>query len=132
MTRRDDSRKAADAKRRKTQPWRSWYQTPAWRVRREKQRAKTPWCEPCKREGRTRPFFAANHKEPHGGDREKFFQGELESVCENCHNSAIQLEELRGFGVSIGEDGWPVDPAHPFNREPGAPSPRPKRRPRPA
>lgn len=116
MTRRDDSRKAADTKRRKTMPWRKWYATPAWRIRRAKQLAATPWCEPCAAQGRTRKATVANHKEPHRGDREKFDHGPLESTCSNCHDQAIQRAEIEGFQRLIGEDGFPTDPDHPFNR----------------
>lgn len=66
--------------------------------------------------GKSRPATVANHKEPHGGDREKFFHGELESACDSCHNSFIQQSEIEGFRRTIDADGWPVDPQHPFNR----------------
>lgn len=116
MNRRTASRRAADKKRRKEQPWRKLYQTPAWRIRRAEQLARVPWCEPCKRMGKSRAAFAANHVEPHGGDREKFFHGKLESACENCHNQFIQQAENAGFRKVIGDDGWPTDSQHPFNR----------------
>lgn len=116
MNRRDASRRQADAKRRKNLPWRKWYQTPAWRIRRAQQLARVPWCEPCKRMGKSRPATVANHNPPHGGDRQAFFHGPLESACENCHNQAIQAAEGRGFQLGVDDDGWPTDPAHPFNR----------------
>lgn len=117
MTRRAEGRRAADAKRRKALPWRKWYSTPAWRMRRAKQLAQTPWCEPCKRMGKSRPATVANHKIPHRGDRHLFWHGELESQCASCHDSATQRAELEGFERGIGEDGWPTSPNHPFLRK---------------
>jgi hypothetical protein len=116
VNRRTEQRRAADAKRRKLKPWRKLYHTPAWRIRRAKQLAKTPYCEPCARMGKSTKATTANHKIPHRGDRELFHHGELESACDSCHNQFIQQAELRGFRTSIGEDGWPTDASHPFNK----------------
>lgn len=114
MNRRDESRKAADAKRRKLLPWRAWYGTAGWRIRRDKQLNKTPWCEPCRLLGKTRKATACNHKVPHRGDRKLFDIGELESCCANCHSQGIQRDENLGYRRQLGDDGWPTDPAHPF------------------
>lgn len=111
-----DARKAADKKRRKTQPWRRWYYTKTWKKRRKDQLDRIPWCEPCKRLGKSRPATVANHKTPHRGNRELFFKGPIESVCKQCHDQAIQREEREGFSREIDTDGWPTDEAHPFNR----------------
>lgn len=99
--------------------WRAWYNTPRWRVMRDKQLGKTPWCEPCKAEGRSRPANTVNHKVAHHGDPELFWNGELESACENCHNQGIQRAEREGFRRHLDEDGWPVDQEHPFNQASG-------------
>lgn len=111
-----EARREADARRRRLKPWRKWYSTKKWTMRRAAQKKKTPWCEPCKREGRSRPMTVANHKIPHRGDPWLFWHGELESVCTTCHNSMIQRAEAVGFRPDHDADGWPTDPAHPFNR----------------
>ncbi len=116
MNRRIESRRAADRKRRKNLPWRKWYFTPAWRIRRAQQLDRVPWCEPCKAMGKTRKATDVNHKEPHRGDREKFFKGPLESCCAGCHSGFVQRSELKGFRAVIDEEGWPTDPSHPFNK----------------
>lgn len=64
----------------------------------------------------TRPATVADHVEPHRGDPLKFWYGDLQSLCDECHSSAKQREEAEGFSREIGGDGWPVDPRHPFNR----------------
>lgn len=118
-SRRDERRALEDRKRRKALPWRKWYATKAWKLKRAAQLAKTPWCEPCRRQGRSRPATVANHKVRHRGDRDLFFHGETESACKECHDAAIQREEIEGFSREIDDDGWPADPRHPFNRGAG-------------
>jgi 5-methylcytosine-specific restriction enzyme A len=117
MNRRTEQRRAADKKRSAAFPWRKWYFTKAWKTRRDRQLKKIPWCEPCKRMGKSRIARVANHKTPHRGDRELFFRGPIESTCKNCHDQAIQREENEGFSREIDVDGWPTDSRHPFNRE---------------
>lgn len=111
------SRRDADAKRARENPWRAWYNTPRWRKRRAKQLFKVPWCEPCKAMGCSRPARIANHVVPHRGDPHLFWQGKLESTCKPCHDAMIQRAEREGFRRDVDDDGWPVDPQHPFNRK---------------
>lgn len=110
------ARRDADARRRALKPWRNWYSLKKWKLRRLAQLHRVPHCEPCKREGRSRPASIANHKKPHRGDPLLFWHGELESVCKPCHDSMIQKAEAAGFRPDIDADGWPTDPDHPFNR----------------
>ena len=116
------SRQDADAKRAREKPWRAWYSTRAWKRRRRDQLFCIPWCEPCKAQGRSRRARVANHNPPHRGDRWAFFHGPLESVCKPCHDSAIQRAENEGFRRDVDDDGWPSDPAHPFNRRKPSPN----------
>lgn len=106
-----------DRRRAKALPWRRWYKLKAWKLRVAAQRAKVPWCEPCKLLGRSRPMQVANHKTPHRGDPWLFWHGPLESACFDCHNQMIQKAEAQGFRVdAVDDEGWPADPNHPFNR----------------
>lgn len=105
-----------DARRWRNLPWRAWYSSRAWRIRRKAQLHRVPWCEPCKVMGMTRPATVANHNPPHRGDRRAFFHGPLESTCKDCHDQAIQRAEAEGFRRDVDPEGWPTDPAHPFNR----------------
>lgn len=57
-----------------------------------------------------------DHITPHRGDPRLFWHGELQSLCDECHSSAKQREEIEGFSRDIGDDGWPTDPRHVFNR----------------
>jgi len=116
MNRRTAQRRQADKVRRDSKPWRKWYFTPAWRIRRAEQLYRVPYCEPCKRMGKTRKATTVNHLTPHHGDKEIFFHGPLESCCKNCHDQFIQRAERRGFRQTINAEGWPTDPEHPFNK----------------
>lgn len=68
--------------------------------------------------GKTRRGWHVDHVVPHRGDYDLFWHGELQTLCTRCHNSAKQKEEAQGFSTAMRpEDGWPLDPAHPFNRK---------------
>lgn len=110
------ARVEADQRRRKAHPWRKWYGTKAWKIRRSRQLKAEPLCRTCAAAGRSRPATVADHVIPHRGDRRRFFFGELQSLCADCHNIAKQREETEGFTREIGDDGWPTDPRHIFNR----------------
>jgi hypothetical protein len=73
----------------------------------------------CEAAGVLTPATVADHVEPHRGDMEKFWSGELQSLCEHHHNSVKQAEERNGYSPQIGADGWPLDPRHPANRPSG-------------
>jgi hypothetical protein len=52
-----------------------------------------------------------DHVVPHKGDWTEFVTGELQSVCEPCHNSVKRQIELRGYCCDVG-----IRSNHPFNR----------------
>jgi len=79
-----------------------------------------PLCRLCKRQGKVTPANVVDHIEKHFGDPEKFWCGELQSVCRNCHEVRKKFSESRGYDRAIGTDGWPVDPNHPANLPRGA------------
>lgn len=95
--------------------WHHLYTTEAWLRRRADQLAAEPLCRMCKEDGTITAATVADHVEPHKGDREKFFNGELQSLCKNHHDGAKAREEARGYSGAVGPDGFPTDPRHPFN-----------------
>lgn len=103
-------------RKRQAVPWRRWYYSRAWKARRALQLKIEPLCRKCREMGKSRPANTADHVQPHRGNRQAFFFGELQSLCESCHSSAKQKEEGEGFARGVGADGWPTDPRHPFNR----------------
>lgn len=116
MTSDSDASKAADAKRRKEQPWRRWYWSRRWKEKKARQKKAEPLCRSCAARGMSRAATTADHIVPHRGDPLLFWYGELQSLCDTCHSSAKQREEVEGFSRDVGGDGWPVDPRHPFNK----------------
>ncbi|MCG8650811.1 MAG: hypothetical protein MI861_13315 [Pirellulales bacterium] len=98
------------------QEYRKLYKTAAWRRIRQYQLATQPLCERCKAEGKVTPATVCNHVIPHRGDRTLFFEGPFESLCADHHDRVVQSEERLGYSKAIGEDGFPLDSRHPFNR----------------
>ena len=62
---------------------------------------------------RRRRAEVADHVEPHRGDVNAFYLGELRSLCRRCHERTKKQIERRGYDPGIGADGMPVDPRHP-------------------
>ena len=60
----------------------------------------------------------ADHITPHRGDP-ILFEGPLQSLCKECHDSVKQSLEKGGDGFIKGSDsrGMPLDPRHAWNRE---------------
>lgn len=115
MGRTTDSDRSFDARRRREKPWRKWYSLKRWKLRRAAQLKREPKCRYCAAMGKSRIATVANHVIPHRGDEYLFWHGKLESVCKACHDARVQRAEVHGFDASPTDDGWPADPAHPFN-----------------
>lgn len=89
---------------------RPWYGSRRWKARRLAQLQAEPLCAYCLREGKVTPAKVADHKTPHRGDEDLFWNGELQSLCKPHHDSDKQREERGGRPrVQIGDDGWPVE-----------------------
>ena len=91
-----------------------WYGSGRWRKRSKFQLENEPWCRFCLARGE--PVFAqvADHVHPHHGDVNRFWCGELQSLCRPCHEGRKKFLENRGFDGAIGADGMPLDPRHPI------------------
>jgi 5-methylcytosine-specific restriction enzyme A len=95
-----------------------WYASQRWRLhRRRPQLAREPLCEWCKWKGLTVEAEVVHHALAHGGDPEKFWHGELVSLCKPCHDRDAQGIERRGYSNDVDATGWPVDARHPSNRK---------------
>lgn len=91
------------------------YSTARWVKRRAYQLSIEPLCRKCSALGVVKPATVADHIIPHRGDEHLFWNGDLQSLCDHCHNSAKKAEEARGYSTDIGADGLPIDPRHPWN-----------------
>jgi 5-methylcytosine-specific restriction protein A len=87
-----------------------------WRKRAQAQIRKDPLCVMCAMEGRVTAATVADHIIPHRGDHELFWNGELQSLCEQHHNSRKQRTEKRGYDTACDVHGRPLDPNHPSNK----------------
>ena len=96
--------------------WQHFYGTAFWQRRRKLQLKHDPLCKFCEARGVATRATVADHVEPHKGDWNLFALGELQSLCEQCHNQTKRMIELRGYGLDVDDDGWPTDPNHPANR----------------
>jgi 5-methylcytosine-specific restriction enzyme A len=96
--------------------WQKLYRSARWQRRRRLQLLQNPLCKSCLERGAVTPAIVADHVKPHHGDVNKFFLGELQSLCERCHKDRKRHLELDGYAPDIGLDGWPIDPLHPVNR----------------
>lgn len=96
-------------------PRRVWYGTQIWKNCRAHQLQTHPLCCLCEEQGRITGATIADHFPPHQGDYNKFVLGKLRSLCKPCHD-ALQGIVHKGYSCDIGEDGFPVDSKHPFNR----------------
>jgi hypothetical protein len=63
---------------------------------------------------RVTPATIADHDPPHKGDWNTFRLGPLQSLCRDCHQGKW-ADDARGYRSDIGDDGFPIDPRHPFN-----------------
>jgi hypothetical protein len=99
-------------------PWRAWYNLQSWRRRAHHQLATAPLCALCEEQGRVTPATIADHHPRHGGDYNKFRLGALRSLCRDCHQGAWATDR-KGYSNAVGDDGYPLDKNHPFNRQRG-------------
>lgn len=113
------NRQAYDRHRYREQPWRAWYNTPRWRGMRARHLHANPLCVMCLSLGMSRRGRNVDHVIPHRGDANLFWNGKLQTLCDEHHNATKQAEELRGYSLALNDEGWPEDPAHPFNHKRG-------------
>jgi 5-methylcytosine-specific restriction enzyme A len=94
------------------------YSSARWRRMRKLQLQQHPLCKFCfESRGEVTIATVVDHIDPHKGDINKFWLGELQSLCHRCHVSTKQFVELNGYCPHIGLDGWPVDKRHPVYQQ---------------
>jgi len=90
------------------------YQTTRWRRKAKNQLNREPLCKLCAMLGRDTPGTVADHIEPHHGNADKFWNGELQSVCAPCHSAVKAMQERHGYSQGCDVNGNPLDPSHPW------------------
>jgi 5-methylcytosine-specific restriction protein A len=91
-----------------------------WRKRAKHQLQVEPLCALCLEQGRIIPATIADHHPRHGGDYNAFLLGPIRSLCLDCHQGQWAVDK-RGYSSAIGDDGYPIDERHPFNKARGKP-----------
>lgn len=90
------------------------------------QLSKQPYCQCPHHEGKQvradDPRYGGavvDHKEPHRGDERLFWNGKLQSMTKQCHDSFKQSQERGGAGFLAGcdEDGIPLSNEHHWNKD---------------
>lgn len=90
-----EQERAADPIRAKSQ---ALYQTPRWKAARLRFLAANPLCAECQRQGRVTPAFVVDHRVPHLGNEEAFWnESNWEPLCDyrtpfNCHGKKTARE----------------------------------------
>lgn len=88
--------------------------TQRWQRVRAKQLARQPLCETC-----DQPALEVHHIVARSAGGAVFDAANLMSLCRPCH-SRITAKERTGrayVAAACDEDGYPVDPAHPWNAD---------------
>ncbi|MDQ0027745.1 5-methylcytosine-specific restriction endonuclease McrA [Variovorax paradoxus] len=97
----------------KSDEYSHWYTHSRWRRRRAQFLDKYPLCVFCEREGRVELATVVDHKVPHRGDLELFWDWDnYQSLCKFHHDSTKKVIEAgKKLRWTIGLDGWPVMPS---------------------
>lgn len=113
----------ADKRSAAARVYRKLYSTARWRAVRRAQLQAHPLCQRCKAAGFIVAATVCNHVDPKTKlDPATFYDGPFSSVCQACHDQAIQSDERMGrqtaavgYTGSVGVTGWPSDARHPAN-----------------
>lgn len=74
----------------------------------------------CSARGRVAPATIVDHKVPHEGNQDLFWDvSNLQGLCASCHSGRKRIQENKGFSQAASLDGLPIDPSHPWNRTRG-------------
>jgi 5-methylcytosine-specific restriction endonuclease McrA len=92
--------------------YRKLYKSSSWRKGRLVFLRQHPLCERCAEGGRIVPASVVNHRKPHKGNIELFFDTRnWQALCAPCHDRHAQSEEKTGKAIPRrGPDGWPLPP----------------------
>jgi 5-methylcytosine-specific restriction endonuclease McrA len=110
MTKQTDRKRKAD-KNRPSSRQRGY--TRRWEKARAAFLREHPLCVLCQAIGRTTPATVLDHRIPHKGSQELFWdRANWMQLCAPCHNSFKQKLEKTGIYLGADEDGIPLDPRH--------------------
>jgi 5-methylcytosine-specific restriction protein A len=89
----------------------------AWQKYRKQYLEEHEWCVMHLRRGKSVKANIVDHKIPHKGDKELFWNPDNhQPLCKACHDSIKQRFEKSGVVVGCDATGRPLDPNHHWNR----------------
>ncbi len=88
-----------------------------WRRLRAAKLAADPLCWMCLTRGRTTLATVVDHRKPISDGGDPWEWDNLQSLCKTDHDAAKKSQEATGHLRGCDADGFPLDPAHPWNRE---------------
>lgn len=95
----------------------SYYSSKEWKRLRRTQLQAKPFCAYCLQLEIRTPATVVDHKIPHRGSKELFFNAlNLQSLCKTCHDSAKQRYEKSGSLKGGNAAGIPFDTNHHWNQ----------------
>lgn len=98
----------------------AWPYTRRWQLASKAFLQQHPLCECPLCDGgkkRIRPASVVDHKIPHRGDMELFWdQDNWQSMAKDCHDSVKQALEKTGRIKGCDEQGRPLDPSDPWRQ----------------
>jgi 5-methylcytosine-specific restriction endonuclease McrA len=104
--------------------WHKLYQSTRWQRVRRAHLQQEPFCRMCVAKGIHTLARVVDHLEPHGGDLVKFYMGQKQSLCFDCHDRLKQQIDQVGYSSEVDADGWPTDPKHPTWSKTAKPDPQ--------
>jgi 5-methylcytosine-specific restriction protein A len=116
MAKRLRGRRGVEQRSSEAEAYHRWYKTARWQRLRAAHLATEPLCRMCLTDKRAVPATVCDHVEPHRGNERAFWAGPFQSLCKPHHDSTKQREEKQGRVIGGDIHGWPLDPAHPWNR----------------
>jgi 5-methylcytosine-specific restriction protein A len=92
-----------------------YYDNARWRRLRLLVLDRDPLCVLCLRSGIETPSTVADHIQPHNGNYDLMWSMDnLQGLCESCHSGIKRHIDLKGYSQACDEDGFPLDPNHPW------------------
>lgn len=98
--------------------WQGFYNSKAWKKTRRAQLDREPLCRDCLQQGRHEPATDVDHVTQLEDGGAPLDPENLQSLCHSHHSVKTRRDQLLGQAHSkvVGDDGFPLDAAHPFNQ----------------
>lgn len=79
-----------------------------------------PLCAMCQALGKLTPATVVDHRVPHRGDVDVFWdEDNWQALCTHHHNAVKQSHEKRGGEIGYDDEGRPLDSKHSWNADRG-------------